>query len=454
MHPAKQSLHGFDCDALLSSIAKILVAIVSFAVLYGYLALEQRNRHAALSNLVGLDKLLAAREVALRAEPGSLQMTKRDLIEFFPEAAKQAHKPKSDGTDPHTVETIEERGFTDEPIPGSVIVSVMSRLSQRYCKAAVITLKAGDKFNLATMQIVGKTYWINSEDVSLVAFDSCLRSSHGSFQILVLKDKRDVIIAFPQFIEREFRPIAPPAPFSSFKFYDYDKLASLIPGPIAQFAAINRTLVTVHIHAIEHYILSHATSRQGRFYAPFELDIAVSGLYQEQEKPASIIGINAPISKIIDWGPFVFLILSFELWRRVRHLPTDLKKSRSFSFITDTTDLIGKVASRTYAFLPLICAFIIYYAYIASTGARFISADDLWRGMWMLRKGYPPDDILTWVSISMTATLLLLLVPVQILIVFDTTKRLLSVAKVDRSEATPRLKMTVWRIFRLRKAGR
>jgi hypothetical protein len=453
--PAKGDKSNFAkyYEHLAKSVSTLLVTIATLAAVYTYLAYEQQDSSRAASYLVGLDKLLAIREIARRTDFGSDQMTRRDLLDFFPAASRELYASNSD-SDPHRVVFVEEKGFTSDPIERSLVVDVMSRLSQRYCKASITRLMPGEKFNFATFQIVGKTYWVASENVQLVFFDGCFSGEGFGQPMLVLRSNRDIIIALPKFFEKEFPPIAPPPIFRSFRFYDYEKLSKLMPEEIRKFGDFSAPMVMIHLAAIEHYILRHAADREHRFYSPDEFEAAVSALYQAHEKTRMLFGINAPVSTFILIAPFVSFVLCFELWRRVRRVPTNVSETPIFWFAADAVDVIGLWTARMYAILPVVATAAMYGGFVIATGATFVSEMDLRRIFVLVRSGATPSEVLQWVPLNLAGTILLVLFPFHVTVAFESFRRLLFIAQSSYRAGGARYGMKGWQVARLRKRYR
>ena len=455
MAPKNEDTAAKYYDSLIASIATLLVAIASLAVAYSFLAFAHHDRVRALSHLAGLDKLLAIREVALRKDLGSDRFTKRDLPNFFQKAAEEASKPTATGIDPYRIDIFESRGFTADPIDSVRVINVTSRLGQRRCDVAVMPLSHGERFNFATFQIVSKTYWVNSEDAMLVVFDDCLARNRHSNLFLIFRSGRDTVISLPKIIENEFPSIAPPPPFKSFNFYDEDKLSKLLPNELRQFADLSTPMVMVHLDAIEHYILRHATTRHSRFYAPEELNGAVGRLYEEQEKSAVLFGINADLSILVALGPFLLLLFSFEMWRRVRRIPTTNIQLTSFWFATDTADAIGRWTARVYALLPVVCAILMYVSFAIATKPSFVTVEELLRFKTIVEMGTSPVAALDWVSISVGSTLVLLILPIQVALVAGIAKHVFAIVEASQSKSTSQLKfIPFWQRARLRGGNR
>lgn len=440
-------------ENLVKTISTLLVAISTLAAVYIYLAYEQQDSSQAASFLVGLDKLLAIREIARRTDFGSDQMTKRDLLDFFPAARNELQKAESDA-DPNQIEFIEEKGFTSDAIERSLVVDVMSRLGQRYCKAAITRLMPGDKFNFATFQIVGKTYWVKSENVQLVFFDGCFRGDGFGQAMLVFRSNRDIVIALPDFLEKEFPPIAPPPPFESFQFYDHDKLAKLMPEEIRKFSDISKPMVMIHLAAIEYYVLRHAATRENSFYSPNEFEAAISALYQAHEKTRILFGMNAPVSAIISIGPFISFVLCFELWRRVRRVPINVGESPIFWFAADAVDAIGMWTARMYAIIPVAATGAMYGGFVFATGATFASAIDFKRILTLIGSGATPREVLQWVPLNLAETLLLVLFPFHVSVTLGIFRRLLFIAQSHSHSGGVQHGIKAWQVSRLRKRYR
>lgn len=414
-------------DRLVGSFTTHLFALVSLSIAYVLLAVSFASRIDAIVQLRGLDKLLAIRE-AVFSKASGVQFTKRDLRYYFEKAADDASAPTADGIDPYYTHILDSRGFTEEAVDKAFILQVSSRLVQRSCEFVRIDLVGAEIIHYVTFQIIGKTYQSKISDVTLGVLDRCF---DGEREFIVLKSGGDVVLALPKTIEDEFNPLTPPPPFKSFPFREQQKIIDALPPEVAKYVSLPDDMVTIHLRAIEHYILAHATRRHGKFYAPSEFDQAVTSLYDEREAQTILFGMSAKPSLLIELGPLFLFVLSFEIWRRVRRIPIR-SESGAFWFATDTKDRLGRMTARVYSFLPVMCTIVFIVAYIYALRPSIIGIDDVQRALRISRlEGVGLREALVWLPISFVATVTLLLVPLQIWMTIATTRRLLKISSIS-----------------------
>jgi hypothetical protein len=68
----------------------------------------------------------------------------------------------------------------------------------------------------------------------------------------------------------------------------------------------------------------------------------------------------APVTFLVKIGPLIYFVLSIELWRRVRRLPSGRIVSDKYWFAFETRDWVGWSYSTLYAFTPLLLGLLIY----------------------------------------------------------------------------------------------
>lgn len=437
-------------ERLVGSFTTHLFALVSVSIAYVLLAINFQSRVEAIGQLHGLDKLLAIREVLVPAKSGQ-PFTKRNLPEYFARAAEEASAPTSDGTDPYYTHILDSRGFTEEEISQGSILQVSSRLVQRNCDVARFKLSSGKTLEYATFQIVGKIYHSESSDAVFGVLDQCF---DGDRNFVVLKSGSDYVLALPKSFERDFAPLAPPPPFKSFPFAEQDKITASLPKELASYINLPADMVTIHIRAVENYILAHATRRHGKYYAPAEIEQAVNALYDEREAQTVLFGISAKPSLLVGLGPLLIFIISFEMWRRVRRIPFG-SGNAVFWFATDTGDNLGRATAYVYSFLPLACVAACYLNYAAAIHPTFVGMDDIRRALNILQlDGVSVGDVLNWIPVSVAATLIMLLVPFQIALTFVTIRRLVQIATTSGQKLRTRprpSKMTAIRLAALKR---
>lgn len=420
-------------DGLIASVMSYFILIVSLTIAYAILAISQYERNKALSFLPVLEEFLAIRNIALHDDLSSRTLTKRDLLQFFPAA-----KEKVVGAE--TTEDIDKLGFTENGIANGRVVTIAAKFGHRPCAASVIRLSPGVKFNFLTFEVVGKTYWANSEETKLIVFDNCFMQSNHALQFMVLRSNSDIIIAFPKAMQALFPGLTPPKPFTTPEFFDSEKLSALVPAEMKDFGDWAQPMVMMHLDAINYFILRYASKRHGRSYSLDEFDSAVARLSDEHEQSASLLGINANFSLLISCGPVLLLVLSFEMWRRTRRIPLSLVDSSTFWFATDTGDFLGRLTARIYACVPAVCVFVMGIAFYFATGASFVEIDKLKKFIDLMLQG---DSILTaaeFSGINITSTLMTLLIPFQLYVIYRIVTHFFAVIKANEdSDASTKL---------------
>jgi hypothetical protein len=425
----KRQRQGADTTTLANSLALSisahLLAIATITVAFLILSSSLHDRLSALSRLASVDSLLAIRDLASQPVVNGTPLLRRDLPDFFSKAQDEASAPTKDGTDPNYIETQEQRGFTSEKIEGAYIVQVASRVLHMRCHAAIIPIKEGTPLTFVTNRVVGKVYKIDSGQAKMIVLDRCF-SDEGHEGFFVLTSGHDTVVAYSASFENQFPPIAPPRPFESFPFYDTAKVIDLLPEPIRQVYRPGGKMITNHVAAFDQAILDYASMRHDRFYSPDDFAVAASRLFDEQEKPGSLFGLNAQPHILLDLGPIAFFMVTFELWRRTRKLVPG-QHVTVFWFASDTDDVLGRLAARLYALLPIICCIAVYVSYGLATGASFVSRADMERFVALLRLGSSPLEAMSWISLSLVATAVFILAIVQTIVVIEIARNLLRI---------------------------
>ena len=157
-------------ENLIVAIGRLYLALTSIALFYSYTAYTHMDRNNALQALVSLDKLLALRVVASEKNDAGTTLTQLTALKYYTHAANDAFAAWSDGQDPHQIELLSERGFDEKVIPNArLLTGVPMRLAVgASCAIAIVTGQPGSRFNFATFQVIGRTYWVGSEQTNLI----------------------------------------------------------------------------------------------------------------------------------------------------------------------------------------------------------------------------------------------------------------------------------------------
>jgi len=427
MKPSEQSL--------ISAISRIYLALTSLALLYFYAAYTQWEKNATLEQLAALDKLLVLRAVANRKHGAIAKLTGLKVLDYYGRAKADAYLPWPDGQSPYRIDLLAKRGFGEKPIPNS---RVLQDMPMRFavgarCAVAVITGHSGARFNFATFRIVGKVYWVSSEQTSLVSLGRCATRYGEEFNAIMFRlEDGEVAFALPKRLEKEFPIIAPQLDLGPMNFQEIETFKKRLPAPIAKYAEIEEPLVIIHQKAVEHYLLQYANDRLGRFHAHSEFDSAVSKVFDEAKHDSFFIGMKAESSLIIRWGPFILLILSWELWRRVRLLRPHIIASEAYWNPLDSRDLIGLIGAYSYSIWPTILTVLVAYFFVQSqglyavVGSRILSVDSL------LTFEFPHAPAPGWLTTDRFAILLAIPIAIQLGILLVTSVRLIAIANANR----------------------
>jgi hypothetical protein len=230
------------------------------------------------------------------------------------------------------------------------------------------------EFNFFTAFIVGEAYTVKSEDVQLASFNRCEPGPSGEFKVLIFKlDDGQFAFAVPRSLEEQF--LGSPTSgriFSNYPFRELDQTVKLLPKPMDTYVKFPEEYVFLHAKAVDYLVLSYVNDRLGKYFTADRLDDATQELYEQKERDASYFGISAPNIFLIRIGPLVYFALSFELWRRVRRLPTGKLFSDKYWFAFETRDIVGRTYSFLYALAPLAFGILIYVLFAISQGLGLI----------------------------------------------------------------------------------
>jgi hypothetical protein len=340
------------------------IAFVTLAIL---LCGQQHLAHLnALFYLQSLDRLLAIRQVIYKPPDQSHPLTKFEVPAFFHLASEEAMAPWPNNQDPHQVELIEKRGFTREAVPQSYVKDdVAMRGDAGTCAAAIVTLLPGTKFNFATFEVVGKTYWVNSENTQFVTL-SC--DNDEAFAFFIFHAGSDDVVGIPEDFQQLFPGLSLPPPFKSFELYQLNELKQQLPQFVRKYATLKKPFVVMHLRAVEHAILSYANQKSARLYSLSDFDLAVDNLYQEKEGRTQFYGMAFDLLMIIRLIPLILFLLAWEMWRRLRQLPQRIFETKVYWTPLDTNDALGRAAAIFYAVVPLAAGIAAMWTFAVSQG--------------------------------------------------------------------------------------
>lgn len=421
-------------DHLISSINALYIALISFFIIYIFVCFNHFQHNAAVGNLVALDRLLALRSIALEVNSSDEKSKLSQLPNFFERANSEAFKASDDSEiDPYSQESMNKRGFTDSQIDQTYIrKSLPMRMAVgAECDVLVTKAKKGSTFGIATFLIIGKVSRVKSEDTYLISFaQRCAPGFPSEFEALIFRlDDGHFAIGLPKSFESTFPGLAPPMSFTSFEFQNIDALKSQLPEPIQKYANLDEPFVIQNLRAIEYLILSYSSSRTEAFYRIRDFDNAVQKLYEEQERKTPFFGVNADTLSVINLGPFLFFFLSFELWRRVRRLPSGRITAQKYWFAFETSDFIGKSYAYLCAVAPLVMGLTVYASFAVSQGQSLIIFNRVFSLRSLVTLSAPIALPSGWRVNNDFADFLLYFLIIQIIILALITAKLISVVK-------------------------
>jgi hypothetical protein len=418
-------------DSLITSIWALYITIISFAVLYTYIGFTSFERDRNQSKLIALDELLALRwltifQPSLNFRPAR----KRDLPAYFTKALDEHFEEAEADLDAPEKDQPAPSKFDATLVPSSrVAVNVPMRMSVNGASDVFITqLGAGESFDFFTQLMEGGSHTVASEKVQLAIFSTWHSTLSWTRRVLILElDDGQYAFAIPRALETAFLRIPNMFIESSVKL---TRLAELMPDMLRPYAQVSDELVYLHGKAVDYLILNFANEQLGKHLTPNQLDDAVQQLYERKERDASYFGISATSTQLIRVGPLIYFMLSFELWRRVRRLPSGRLNSDKYWFAFETTDILGRAYAYLYAILPVLFGIMVYALFATSQGlglvlfGRAVLLPDL------LTLTFPPVPA-GWAVWDSLAFIFLLLSLIQILISVSTTRKLLMVVSVN-----------------------
>ena len=431
-------------DSLISSIGALYLTIISFVLIYSYVGVNLYQQNQTVTKLVALDKLLALHHLTAEQHlHSSVRDAKlKDLPRFFVDAQSESFdelakeveaEDKSIGN--KKPESTPSK-FTEEALPRSrVFRDVTMRMAvSGTCNVLVTNLLPGQEYQFATFLIVGGVYNVKSEDVQLVSFLRCEPGPSGEFKVLIFKlDDDQFAVAVPRSLEEEFLGVKQRGGFSNFVFHELDQTIKLLPEPLGKYVNFLEQYVFLHVKAVDYFILNYANDQLGKHFPPDRLVDAIQQVYEQKERDASYFGINAPGIFLIRIGPFIYFVLSFELWRRVRRLPSGKLLSDKYWFAFETRDMLGRVYGFLYALAPLLFGLLIYTLFAISQGLALIVFDRVVTIPGLLTFDFPMAPGRGWVTGDGLAVAIgVFLVPAHFLILMLTVRKLVGVVSANR----------------------
>jgi hypothetical protein len=422
-------------DSLITSISALLITMLSFAALYSYVGVGLYGRNEVQAKLVRLDQLLALRRLTtLSSSVPTRAARTRDLPQFFLGAADEAFDRVAAELEQDENSTnskpLPPSKFDDTLVPGSNIAFdlPMRMAVNGTCDALVTQLASGETFQVVTWAIVGSIRAVSSDKVKLASFFGCQPTLNSEFQVLIFTlDNDQYAFAIPISLEEDFLGFRKPPGISSFPLENATRIAELVPNVLKPYVRLKGTYVYVHGKAIDYFILNFANMQLGKRLTPDRIEDVVQLLYEQKDKETSYFGINASSVQLIRFGPLIFFLLSFELWRRVRRLPNGKLSSDKYWFAFETSDILGRAYAYLWAIAPVLLGCLIYGVFATSQGmgwsvfGRVVSLPGL------LTLSFPVAAPPGWTTSDNLAFAVLLFVPVQFLILVVTVRKLVRV---------------------------
>lgn len=355
-------------DALISSIANLYIALLSFTFIYLYAGWIQIRHNDNFSALEALDKLIVTREVSYKKnkEPKPLKFS--DIPNFFERAIEDILESDMQGFDPDSY----ERNFPDRDASSGTTFSHHMRLTGR-CTIAQVELMSGHTFKFTTYINITRSFSVPSQSVSVLFFSrSCTVGAARDFSALIFRDNEHVAVALPTSLLRVFPTLsramsegAIGGP-SHFPFQQLEVTRALLPAFLYHYARFDDAYDIVHIREVEESMLRHAITVLNRYFAFAELDDAISKLYDNKKETAALFGVTLEVLHLLRLGPILLFGITFELWRRIRQIPPAKLHTEKLWFALDTGDMIGKITAWLMSLFPFLASLGIYTVFAYS----------------------------------------------------------------------------------------
>jgi hypothetical protein len=425
-------------DSLVTSIGALYLAMISFVALYAYVGINAYQHGQTQTKLIGLDQLLALRKLTAFSDVSMRTARAKDLPHFFSAALSEeldriVAVDKAEDN-PATSTPPPPSKFDDTPIANSKIaLDVPMRMAVNgTCDVLITQLASGQTFDFITVLIVGESHTVKSENVRLANFHGCQPGPAGDFQVLILTlDDGQYSFAIPRNLEEIFLGNRNVRIFSNYPFEKPDRIVELMPEVLKPYVQLTGEFVFVHGKAVNYFILKFANEELGKRLTFDRLDDAIQLLYEQKERDASYFGINASSTQLIRIGPVIYFVLSFELWRRVRRLPSGKLISDKYWFAFETTDILGRTYAYLYAFAPILFGIMIYAVFAVSQGLSLVLFGRAVTLPGLLTLDFPFALSPGWTSTDNFAFAILVFVPIQFLILIIIVGKLASVVTAN-----------------------
>lgn len=352
---------------IVSSSAKLFYVLLTIIIIYAYAGLNKIDRNEAISNLKALS-IIHALIVLSGGSTEYREMPLQSLLKF--------HK-RADAEAVQNGYVIPEK-FRYGTIQGAALHQISMRFAPAAtCEVAIVEGGTGATFYAVSGYIAGGLHKARSEDSKVVSFGRCVGGYGPDFHALILKDEKgETVIGLPQSFQNSFPGLHPPKPFKLYVFEETEEIKSTLPLIVREYIDLGGPFVILHAQALRHLILRYAAERRGVFYSADELDVAVSTLFEEVEARAGFIGVNTTITSIIRFGPFVFLVLAWELWRRIRRIDPTIEHNTTW-FPFDVSYPLASAIASVFALTPLVSGLLVIYFFVQSQDLGIIVFDRL-----------------------------------------------------------------------------
>jgi hypothetical protein len=388
--------------------------------------------------LIALDRLLLLRELSNAANHHIRQAKISDLPNFFVSAEMarimETYTAAHKNDEPDKANDVASK-FTNEPLENSqIIYDVPMRMAVGgVCDVLVTRLSPGHELHLRIKGAVS----VMSENIQFATFRDCEPGSHLDVNFLLLKiDDGQYAFALPKTWMAPFE-------LPSWWFWQFDFNALLpslsifkealppLPHQLIQYFDTKsfREYVVLPQRDVDFTILNYAETHLGIHFAANKLEEAA---YEKKESEASYFGITAPITFLVKIGPLIYFVLSIELWRRVRRLPSGRIVSDKYWFAFETRDWVGWTYSTLYSLLPLLLGLLIYGLFAISQNLGFPLFGRWWTLPGLFTSDFPIIFDATADYFAMVVAGMALL---QLLISILTVRKLWQVVSINRREA-------------------
>ncbi len=441
-------------DNLISSIANLYLLLLSFLFIYlyaGTLQIQHNNKNAVLETLDKLNMIRATAHGSLR-EIRPLRYS--DLPNFFARAANVQNDFYTPSGYLMNAEKL-NKTFPERAIETGKLFSnnLMRTQSISDCYIATLDLEPGHSFQFATFMYVGRVFNVPSERVTVVTLNrNCVEEPKEEFSVFIFKEGSNTAVAIPKSLERAFPGLSAPNPFKHSRFRTIEVLKAFLPTDVQRYADFEQEFDLIHLQAIEKVMLRYASDVLNRRFIPSELDDAIAKLYEDKKEVANFFGVHLDILLLLRLGPVVLFGLTFELWRRVRLLPSVKLNTDQLWFPMDANDVLGKITAYLMSLFPALATLATYatFAYAQELGTRFggrrISIQGLLEGDFPLWPGAE------WVHDDRWAHFWWLMLPIHCIMLTVTTSKLMrlvnSNSEVRIGSVVRRDSRALWRWLR------